>query len=61
MIGQSPLGHAPVVAVNLMWCRPGGVGGSEEYLCRQMLGLPESRFDVVIYAPKGFRKILSMR
>jgi alpha-1,3-rhamnosyl/mannosyltransferase len=56
MIGQSPLGHAPVVAVNLMWCRPGGVGGSEEYLCRQMLGLPESRFDVVIYAPKGFRK-----
>lgn len=27
------------VGVNLLWCRPGLVGGSEEYLTRQLLGL----------------------
>lgn len=27
------------VAVNLMWCVPGDVGGSEQYLVRQLLGL----------------------
>lgn len=27
------------VAVNLLWCVPGGVGGSEEYLVRQLIGL----------------------
>ena len=27
------------VAVNLLWCVPGDVGGSEEYLVRQLLGL----------------------
>ena len=27
------------VAVNLLWCVPGRVGGSEEYLTRQLLGL----------------------
>jgi alpha-1,3-rhamnosyl/mannosyltransferase len=45
---------SPSVAVNLMWCRPGAVGGSEEYLCRQLMGLPETRFDVTVFAPKGF-------
>lgn len=29
------------VAVNLLWCVPGDVGGSEEYLVRQLLGLAE--------------------
>ncbi len=29
----------PSVAVNLLWCLPGGVGGSEEYLARQLEGL----------------------
>lgn len=29
------------VAVNLLWCRPGKVGGSEDYLVRQLLGLSE--------------------
>jgi hypothetical protein len=29
------------VGVNLLWCRPGEVGGSEEYLTRQLLGLAE--------------------
>jgi glycosyltransferase involved in cell wall biosynthesis len=52
---------APVpVAVNLLWCRPGRVGGSEEYLVRQLLGLAElaaagqQPFSVTAYAPAGF-------
>lgn len=32
---------APQVLVNMLWCVPGGVGGSEEYLVRQLLGLAE--------------------
>lgn len=28
-----------LVAVNLLWCRPGQVGGAEEYLTRQLTGL----------------------
>lgn len=31
----------PRVLVNMLWCVPGGVGGSEEYLVRQLLGLHE--------------------
>jgi glycosyltransferase involved in cell wall biosynthesis len=31
--------HGIDVAVNLLWCVPGDVGGSEEYLVRQLLGL----------------------
>ena len=31
----------PAVLVNMLWCVPGGVGGSEEYLVRQLLGLAE--------------------
>ena len=30
-----------VVGVNLLWCLPGEVGGSEEYLVRQLTGLHE--------------------
>lgn len=30
------------VAVNLLWCVPGDVGGSEEYLVRQLLGLADA-------------------
>lgn len=44
----------PEVFVNLMWCVPGAVGGSEEYLVRQLLGLGENEFDVTVAAPKGF-------
>jgi glycosyltransferase involved in cell wall biosynthesis len=29
------------VGVNLLWCRPGEVGGSEEYLARQLAGLAD--------------------
>ncbi len=41
------------VAVNLLWCLPGRVGGSEEYLARQLLGLHEvepAAFDLTLYA-----------
>ena len=31
------------VAVNLLWCSPGEVGGSEEYLVRQLAGLARAR------------------
>lgn len=44
----------PAIAVNLTWCLPGGVGGSEEYLCRQLLGLPDGQFAVEVFAPRGF-------
>ena len=30
------------IAVNLLWCVPGDVGGSEEYMVRQLLGLAEA-------------------
>lgn len=45
----------PRVAVNLLWCVP-GVGGSEEYLVRQLLGLREieAPFEVDVFAPLGF-------
>ncbi len=33
------------VAVNLLWCVPGRVGGSEEYLTRQLAGLPTDSLD----------------
>jgi glycosyltransferase involved in cell wall biosynthesis len=41
------------VAVNLSWCIPGKVGGSEEYLCRQLLGL-DTTFDTTLFVPRGF-------
>ena len=45
----------------MLWCRPGKVGGSEEYLVRQLLGLAEvaaanSDLDVTVYAPHGFSR-----
>jgi alpha-1,3-rhamnosyl/mannosyltransferase len=44
------------VAVNMLWCVPGAVGGSEEYFIRQLHGLVEidAPFNVTVYAPKGF-------
>lgn len=44
------------VAVNLLWCVPGRVGGSEEYLVRQLQGIVahRSEFDVHVFAPRGF-------
>jgi glycosyltransferase involved in cell wall biosynthesis len=44
------------IAVNMLWCVPGAVGGSEEYFVRQLHGLAEidAPFNVTVYAPKGF-------
>jgi len=45
------------IAVNLLWCRPGRVGGSEQYLVRQLQGLYEAAgdgFELHVYAPRGF-------
>ncbi len=51
----APDGRA--VAVNLTWCLPGLVGGSEQYLVRQLLGLAEQpgghEFAPVLYAAPG--------
>lgn len=44
------------VAVNMLWCIPGEVGGSEEYVIRQLSGLAaiESPYDITVFAPRGF-------
>lgn len=42
------------IGVNLLWCRPGAVGGSEEYLVRQLVGLASHGFTTRVFAPKGF-------
>lgn len=47
----------PRIAVNLLWCQPGRVGGSEQYLARQLAGLAlagDAGFDLDIYAPRGY-------
>jgi glycosyltransferase involved in cell wall biosynthesis len=46
----------PAIAVNLLWCVPGDVGGSEQYLVRQLLGLAdaEPRFRPTLYVVEGF-------
>mgnify|MGYP001820574330 FL=1 len=47
------------VAVNLMWCVPGQVGGSEQYLVRQLLGLAEqpSEFRPTLYCLASFGEV----
>ena len=44
------------VGVNLLWCLPGEVGGSEEYLARQLVGLAEVAPDVRprLFVPPGY-------
>jgi len=48
------LGDGLLVGVNLLWCLPGGVGGSEEYLARQLAGVrraaPEIRLRLAVLA-----------
>lgn len=48
--------RSPDIAVNLLWCVPGDVGGSEEYLVRQLVGLSRvaPELDVVLHVPQGF-------
>ncbi|MEM9515747.1 MAG: glycosyltransferase family 1 protein [Actinomycetota bacterium] len=50
-------GAAPTpIAVNLLWCVPGRVGGSEEYLVRQLLGLTDvgREFAATLYCLDAF-------
>jgi len=50
-------GLSPVaVAVNLLWCVPGDVGGSEQYLVRQLLGLASrpAEFAPTLYCLPAF-------
>lgn len=47
------------VLVNMLWCVPGAVGGSEEYLVRQLLGLAEQPGDVVRPAVAAARGLLA--
>ncbi len=44
------------VGVNLLWCLPGGVGGSEEYLVRQLTGLRDvaPEIDATLFVVPGF-------
>ena len=44
------------VSVNLLWCVPGAVGGSEEYLVRQLVGLAaiESAVVPTLFVLPGF-------
>jgi glycosyltransferase involved in cell wall biosynthesis len=45
-----------VVGVNLLWCLPGEVGGSEEYLARQLAGLHDAEPEIVtrLFVLPGF-------
>ena len=54
------LGTGGDVLVNMLWCVPGKVGGSEEYLVRQLLGLAEQPGEVVrpiVAAARGLADI----
>ena len=44
------------VGVNLLWCLPGAVGGSEEYLARQLAGLHDVAPDIhaTVFVLPGF-------
>lgn len=44
------------LAVNLLWCIPGRVGGSEQYMSRQLIGLADrsEQFTPTLYCPDGF-------
>lgn len=49
------------VAVNLLWCIPGEVGGSEQYLVRQLAGIGElgaaaSGIEVTVFATTELRE-----
>jgi alpha-1,3-rhamnosyl/mannosyltransferase len=45
------------VGVNLLWCLPGLVGGSEEYVARQLAGVADAGpddVDLVLFAARGY-------
>jgi alpha-1,3-rhamnosyl/mannosyltransferase len=53
---QARDGSVVKIAINMLWCVPGRVGGSEEYFVRQLTGLREitEPFDITVFAPRGF-------
>lgn len=58
MGARIPKPEANTVLVNLLWCVPGEVGGSEEYLVRQLLGLaeqPEQRWALTAAIAHGMK------
>lgn len=52
------MSRRPRVGVNLLWLRPGLVGGSEEYLVRQLAGLAElaDAPDVTVFGLPALRR-----
>ncbi len=44
----------PPIGVNLLWCIPGAVGGSEEYLARQLAGLDPDDADLTLFVLGGY-------
>ena len=53
---RPPVADGLRVGVNLLWCLPGGVGGSEEYLARQLHGLADvaPEIDATLFVVPGF-------
>jgi alpha-1,3-rhamnosyl/mannosyltransferase len=53
---QARDGSVVKIAINMLWCVPGRVGGSEEYFVRQLTGLRDiaAPFDITVFAPRGF-------
>lgn len=43
------------IAVNLLWLAPGRVGGSEEYLVRQLSGVADPELTLTLYAQPALR------
>jgi alpha-1,3-rhamnosyl/mannosyltransferase len=42
------------VGVNLLWCIPGAVGGSEEYLARQLAAIDPGEVELTVFALRGY-------
>ncbi|MEN9507048.1 MAG: hypothetical protein RI958_2974 [Actinomycetota bacterium] len=53
----------PSVAVNMLWCLPGAVGGSEQYLVRQLAGAfdVDPQLELSICSTAGFRDVHGSR
>ena len=49
------------IAVNLLWLRTGQVGGSQEYLIRQLMGMSlnekaKNDYQITLFVQKGFAR-----
>ncbi|MDE0115431.1 MAG: glycosyltransferase family 1 protein [bacterium] len=55
MEAAEPENRAISVGVNLLWLRPGRVGGSEDYVVRLLAAIPtDSPVRLTLFAPRGF-------